>query len=163
MRVSEAQPEVCNLKGPDLCQSMRDMFRNPEALLVLIEVRFNQQLQPQLSSSEDHRRNGRVLNMLRDDLLYRHRTALLVVTSTSITADWKQYVSPSIAPVDVGPCIDDARSQRKGIRDGRPFRTALSRQGRKKHQQQEDIPGRLRYRGEKKKTAQYCIYAYVHI
>lgn len=113
MRVSEAQPEVCNLKGPDLCQSMRDMFRNPEALLVLIEVRFNQQLQPQLSSSEDHRRNGRVLNMLRDDLLYRHRTALLVVTSTSITADWKQYVSPSIVPGDVSPCIDDARSQRK--------------------------------------------------
>lgn len=26
MRVSEAQPEVRNLKGPDLCQSMRDMF-----------------------------------------------------------------------------------------------------------------------------------------
>lgn len=77
-RVSEAQPEACNMKSPDLCQRHWHVLKSRN----FDEVWFNQQLQPELSSSEDHRRNGRVLIMMRDDLLYKHRTAMLVVTST---------------------------------------------------------------------------------
>lgn len=98
----------------------------------------------------------------------KHRPALLVVTNTSITADWKQHIaSPSIvcyssiAPGDVGPCIDagSKKSKKKKSGTGVPFAP-----GTKEAPEAVSIPGWLREEEEEDGAVLYAhTYASVHI